>query len=114
MSSIADNYFLSYHELVLARITPGQTQLYPHQTDALLAIYQKACKGEMDSNYRQAALILAGVGTGKTLMQALVPFILAPWMQGNQVMFLSDNCTLRSRFLKDFPCDHKHRPLYNQ
>ena len=62
----ANNYFLSYHQLVLARITSGQTQLYPHQVEALLAIYQKACKGEMDSSYREAALILAGVGPGKT------------------------------------------------
>jgi superfamily II DNA or RNA helicase len=57
---------------------------------------------------------LAGVGTGKTLMQALVPYVLAPWMQGRQALFLSDNCTLRSRFLKDFPTDTKHRPLYDQ
>lgn len=99
---------------MLARITSGQTKLYPHQVEALLAVYQKACKGEMDGSYRQAALILAGVGTGKTLMQALIPYILAPWMQGKQALMLSDNCTLRSRFLKDFPCDHKHRPIYDQ
>lgn len=114
MSSSIDNYFLSYHQLVLARITSGHTKLYPHQAEAVLAIYQKACRGEMDDIYRQAALILAGVGTGKTLMQALVPFVLAPWMQGRQALFLSDNCTLRSRFLKDFPTDTKHRPLYDQ
>jgi ATP-dependent helicase YprA (DUF1998 family) len=113
MSSASDNYFLNYHQLVLARITSGQTQLYPHQVEALLSLYQKACKGEMDGTYRSAALILAGVGTGKTLMQALVPYILAPWMQGKQALMLSDNCTLRSRFLKDFPTDVKHRPLYD-
>ena len=114
MSSSLGNYFLSYHQLVLARITRGQTLLYPHQVEALLAIYQKACKGEMDSSYRSAALILAGVGTGKTLVQALVPYILAPWMQGQQALFLSDNCTLRSRFVKDFPCDQKGRPIYEE
>ncbi len=114
MSSASDNYFLNYHQLVLARITSGQTQLYPHQVEALLSLYQKACKGEMDGTYRSAALILAGVGTGKTLMQALVPYILAPWMQGKQALMLSDNCTLRSRFLKDFPTDVKHRPLYDE
>lgn len=114
MSSGVDNYFLNYHKLVLARMTSGQTKLYQHQVEALLAIYQKACKGEMDGSYRQAALILAGVGTGKTLMQALVPYVLAPWMQGKQVLMLSDNCTLRSRFLKDFPTDAKHRPVYEQ
>ncbi|WP_250126430.1 DEAD/DEAH box helicase family protein [Chroococcidiopsis sp. CCMEE 29] len=114
MSSTVDNYFLNYHQLVLARITSRQTKLYPHQIEALLAIYQKACRGEMDGSYRQAALILAGVGTGKTLMQALVPYVLAPWMQGKQALFLSDNCTLRARFLKDFPTDAKHRPLYEQ
>lgn len=68
MSSSVDNYFLSYHQLVLARITSGQTQLYPHQVEAVLAIYQKACRGEMDSIYREAALILAGVGTGYALL----------------------------------------------
>lgn len=111
---MADNYFLNYHELVLARITSGQTQLYPHQVQALLAIYQKACRGEMSGSYRQAALILAGVGTGKTLMEALIPYVLAPWMQGQQSLYLSDNCTLRARFLKDFPTDLKHRPIYDQ
>ena len=63
-----NNYFLNYHDLVLARITSGQTKLYPHQIEALLAIYQKACKGELDGSYRQAALILAGVGTGYALL----------------------------------------------
>ncbi len=63
---------------------------------------------------RNAALILAGVGCGKTLIQAVTPYILAPWMKGHQALFLSDNCTLRARFLKDFPTDYKHRPIYNQ
>lgn len=112
--SVADNYFQRYHQLVLNRILSGQTELYAHQQEALLAIYQKACKGEMDGSYRQAALILAGVGTGKTLIQALVPYVLAPWMQGRQALYLSDNCTLRARFLKDFPTDSKHRPVYDQ
>ncbi|MBW4640116.1 MAG: DEAD/DEAH box helicase family protein [Gloeocapsa sp. UFS-A4-WI-NPMV-4B04] len=114
MTSTVDNYFLNYHELVLARITSGQTKLYPHQIQALLAIYQKACKGELDGSYRQAALILAGVGTGKTLIQAIAPYILAPWMSGKQALFLSDNCTLRARFLKDFPTDSLHRPIYQE
>lgn len=35
-------------------------------------------------------------------------------MQGKQAIFLSDNCTLRNRFLKDFPTDSKHRPQYDQ
>lgn len=109
-----DNYFLNYHDLVLARITSGQTKLYPHQVEALLAIYQKACKGELDGSYRQAALILAGVGTGKTLVESIAPYILAPWMCGRQALFLSDNCTLRARFLKDFPTDLKHRPIYQE
>jgi hypothetical protein len=109
-----DNYFIKYHSLVLNRILQGQTELYPHQQQALLAIYQKACRGEMDGHEREAALILAGVGTGKTLMQAITPFILAPWMLGKAALFLSDNCTLRARFLKDFPTDYKHRPLYDQ
>lgn len=112
MISTKVNYFLNYHELVLARLTSGQTKLYAHQINALLAIYQKACKGEMDGSYRQAALILAGVGTGKTLMQAITSYILAPWMQGKQALFLSDNCTLRTRFIRDFPTDSKHRPIY--
>lgn len=112
--SDSDNYFLNYHSLVLNRILQGQTELYPHQQEALLAIYQKACRGDMDAPQREAALILAGVGTGKTLIQAITPFILAPWMQGKVALFLSDNCTLRARFLKDFPTDYKHRPLYNE
>ncbi len=111
---MSDNYFFDYHQLVLNQIISGQTQLYQHQTDALLAIYQKACRGEMDGNFRQAALVLAGVGCGKTLIQAITPYILAPWMKGQQVLYLSDNCTLRSRFLKDFPTDSKHRPIYDQ
>ena len=112
--SDSDNYFLKYHLLVLNRILQGQTGLYPHQQEALLAIYQKACRGEMDAGEREAALILAGVGTGKTLIQAITPFILAPWLKGRTALFLSDNCTLRARFLKDFPTDYKHRPLYDQ
>lgn len=112
--SDSDNYFLKYHSLVLNRILQGQTELYPHQQEALLAIYQKACRGEMDAPEREAALILAGVGTGKTLIQAITPFILAPWMKGKAALFLSDNCTLRARFLKDFPTDYKHRPLYDE
>lgn len=111
---MADSYFLNYHELVLARLMHGQTQLYPHQVEALLAIYQKAVCGEMDGRYREAAMILAGVGTGKTLMQALVPYVLAPWMRGQQALMLSDNTTLRNRFVKDFPTDNKHRPFYEQ
>jgi hypothetical protein len=114
LKSVSDNYFLNYHQIVLSRILSGQTALYQHQTEALLAIYQKACRGEMSGNFRQAALILAGVGCGKTLAQALSPYILAPWMKGQQVLYLSDNCTLRSRFLKDFPTDSKHRPIYDQ
>ncbi len=109
-----ENYFLTYHELVLSRILSGVTKLYPHQREALLAIYQKASRGEMDAPTRQAALILAGVGTGKTLIQALTPFILAPWMPGEKVLFLSDNCTLRERFLRDFPTNSSGRPLYEQ
>ncbi|HEY9905363.1 MAG TPA: DEAD/DEAH box helicase family protein [Candidatus Sericytochromatia bacterium] len=114
MMSATENYFLKYHSLVLNRILQGQTELYPHQQQALLAIYQKACRSEMDAPEREAALILAGVGTGKTLIQAITPFILAPWMQGKAALFLSDNCTLRARFLKDFPTDYKHRPVYDE
>lgn len=114
MISVADNYFLNYHELVLDRILSGRTNLYSHQSEALLAIYQKACQGEMNAHPRAAALILAGVGCGKTLIQALTPYVLAPWMQGKQALFLSDNCTLRSRLLKDFPTNSLHRPIYDQ
>ncbi|WP_013335006.1 DEAD/DEAH box helicase [Gloeothece verrucosa] len=108
------NYFSTYHELVLQRILAGLTKLYPHQREALLSIYQKAMRGEMNSIPRQAALILCGVGTGKTLIQALTPFILAPWMSAEKVLFLSDNCTLRSRFIKDFPTTAQGRPIYDQ
>lgn len=63
---------------------------------------------------REAALILAGTGCGKTLIEAIAPYIIAPWMSGRQVLMLSDNCVLRSRFLRDFPTDSNHRPLYDQ
>ena len=109
-----ENYFLNYHELVLSRILQNKTKLYSHQRDGLLAIYQKAMRGEMSGTNRNAALILAGVGTGKTLIQALTPFILAPWLTGQQALFLSDNCTLRSRFLRDFPTNSVGCPLYDQ
>ncbi|EHJ09317.1 DEAD/DEAH box helicase [Crocosphaera watsonii] len=109
-----NNYFYQYHELVLSRILSNQTKLYDHQREALLAIYQKAVKGEMDAAYRQAALVLAGVGTGKTLIQAITPYILAPWMNGEKALFLSDNCTLRERFIKDFPTTLSGKPLYDQ
>ncbi len=107
-----NKYFSNYHELVLSRILSNVTKLYPHQREALLAIYQKASRGEMNGSYREAALIIAGVGTGKTLIQSLTPFILAPWMQEQTVLYLSDNCTLRSRFLKDFPTTKKGQPIY--
>ena len=35
-------------------------------------------------------------------------------MSGKQALFLSDNCTLRTRFLKDFPTDSLHRPIYQE
>jgi hypothetical protein len=54
MMSDSDNYFLKYHSLVLNRILQGQTELYPHQQQAILAIYQKACRGEMDAIRREA------------------------------------------------------------
>ncbi|MDI9637112.1 DEAD/DEAH box helicase family protein [Oscillatoria amoena NRMC-F 0135] len=108
------NYFLAYHELVLSRLVGGVTKLYPHQREALLAIYHKAANGEMTTIPRQAALVLAGVGTGKTLIQALTPFVLAPYMTGEKALFLSDNCTLRSRFLRDFPTDSRGYPRYHQ
>lgn len=112
--SVDENYFLKYHELVLTRMFSGQTGLYRHQIEALLAIYQKASRGEMNAHPRIAALILAGVGCGKTLIQALTPYVLAPWMPGKAALFLSDNCTLRARFLRDFPTDANHRPRYDQ
>ncbi|MGK7874759.1 MAG: hypothetical protein AB4426_16085 [Xenococcaceae cyanobacterium] len=97
------NYFGTYHELVLKRILVGAYDLYSHQREALLAIYQKACRREMDAPMREAALILAGVGTGKTLIQAIAPFLLAPWMLGRKALFLSDNCTPHSpRLLQIF------------
>ena len=108
------DYFSTYHELVLKRVLSGKTKLYPHQKEALSYIYQKACRGEMNAAAREAALILSGVGTGKTLIMALTPFILAPWMGGGQVLYLSDNCTLRARFLRDFPTDAQGRPLYGR
>ncbi len=108
------NYFLNYYELVLSRLLSNKTKLYPHQKSALLALHQKASRGEMDGVKRLAGLILAGVGTGKTLIQTVTPYILAPWMKGRSALYLSDNCTLRSRFLKDFPTTPKGLPIYSE
>ena len=108
------NYFLNYYKLVLSRLLSNKSKLYPHQRSALLALHQKASQGRMDSLEREAGLILAGVGTGKTLIQTVTPYVLAPWMKGKQVLYLSDNCTLRSRFLKDFPTTAKGQPIYEQ
>ncbi|MDJ0534984.1 MAG: DEAD/DEAH box helicase family protein [Xenococcaceae cyanobacterium MO_207.B15] len=111
---LANNYFLNYYQLVLSRLLSGATSLYPHQKAALLALHQKASQGKMDEVKRQAGLILAGVGTGKTLIQTVTPYILSPWMKGKQVLYLSDNCTLKSRFLKDFPTTAEGRPVYEE
>ena len=109
-----NNYFLKYYELVLSRLLSNQTKLYPHQKEALLALHQKASQGKMDEVHRQAGLILAGVGTGKTLIQTVTPYLLATWMKGRTALFLSDNCTLRARFLKDFPTTPKGLPVYSE
>ena len=108
------NYFLNYYELVLSRLLSNKTQLYPHQREALLALHQKASRGEMTGTDKKAGLILAGVGTGKTLMETIAPYVLAPWMVGHKVLHLSDNCTLRKRFLEDFPTTDSGLPLYDQ
>ena len=113
-SSDNNNYFLNYYELVLSRLLSNKTKLYSHQKEALLALHQKASQGKMDEVNRQAGLILAGVGTGKTLIQTVTPYILAPWMKGSAALYLSDNCTLRSRFLKDFPTTEKGLPIYSE
>ncbi len=42
-----NNYFLKYHELVVHRIFNKETGLYPHQREALLAMYRKAQRGEL-------------------------------------------------------------------
>jgi len=112
-----NNYFLKYHELVVHRIFNKETGLYPHQREALLAMYRKAQRGELSPKKpggREAAFMLCGVGTGKTLLQAVSAYLLAPWMGGRQILNLSDNCTLRSRFIKDFPTTEDHKPVYEQ
>ena len=108
------NYFFNYYELVLSRILSGATKLYPHQREAVLALHQKASRGGMAGTEKEAGLVLAGVGTGKTLMETITPYILAPWMVGHKVLHLSDNCTLRKRFLEDFPTTEKGLPLYDE
>lgn len=108
-----ENHFLMYHELVMHRIVAEETNLYEHQKEALLAIYAKGQSGELTATTdKKAVYIGAGTACGKTLIQILTPYVLAPLMSGNQALFLSDNCTLKSRLVKDFPITKEMTPVY--
>ncbi len=112
------HYFSRYSQLVQHRIIEGHTKLFAHQRTALLKLWEKAARGELDPNRRTpnsgAGYILAGVGCGKTVIISCLPYILGEYMSGKQVIVVVDNCTLRSRILQDFPTDSRHCPIYDQ
>jgi superfamily II DNA or RNA helicase len=83
-----------------------KTELYPHQEQSLLKLHDLAVKGELNpkrSQGRKSAFLLIGVGCGKTVILQSAPYILGQHILGRQVIFLSDNCTLRQRVMDDFP-----------
>jgi superfamily II DNA or RNA helicase len=83
-----------------------KTKLYPHQEQSLLKLHDLAVKGELNpqrSQGRKSAFLLIGVGCGKTVILQSAPYILGQHILGRQVIFLSDNCTLRQRVMDDFP-----------
>jgi len=96
----------------------GKTKLYPHQKKALLKMVDKATRGECDPGRRSpntgAGFLAMGVGTGKSVVISCLPYVLAPYMQGRQVLIVVDNCTLRARILQDFPTDARHCPIYDK
>ncbi len=112
------HYFARYSQLVQHRIIEGHTKLFDHQRTALLKLWEKAARGELNPARRTpnsgAGYILAGVGCGKTVILSCLPYILGEYMSGKQAIVVVDNCTLRSRILQDFPTDSRHCPIYDQ
>lgn len=105
--------------MVVHRLLNSHTQVYPHQKQALLTLWNLAEAGTMHPRQRQpqsgAALLLSGVGSGKTVIAQAAPYVLGPWMSGEKILILVDNCTLRNRILQDFPTDpYSHQPIYDR
>ncbi|MFB2919621.1 MULTISPECIES: hypothetical protein [Aerosakkonema] len=74
------SYFTQYSPLVISRIVLGQTKLFEHQQQALLTMFDKAARGELDPSQRSsnagAGYLLMGVGTGKSIIIECLPYIL--------------------------------------
>lgn len=111
------SYFYQNSSTVIQRVWEGKTKLFNHQQKALLKLLEMAVKGEFLLDHhteRKAAFMLIGVGCGKTVILQAAPYILGQHIRGKQVIFLSDNCTLRKRVMDDFPTYNKHRPIIDQ
>lgn len=112
------HYFARYSQLVQHRVIEGHTKLFAHQRTALLKLWEKAARGELNPIRRTpnsgAGYILAGVGCGKTVIISCLPYILGEYMSGKQSIVVVDNCTLRSRIIQDFPTDSRYYPIYDQ
>jgi len=113
------HYFATHSPMVVHRLLNSHTQVYPHQKQALLTLWNLAEAGTMHPRQRQpqsgAALLLSGVGSGKTVIAQAAPYVLGPWMSGEKILILVDNCTLRNRILQDFPTDpYSHQPIYDR
>lgn len=114
------HYFAKYSSSVIQRLFQAdtKTKLYPHQQGALLKLLEMASKGELNpdihSSDRAAAFFLVGVGCGKTVILQAAPYIIGQYMKGKQVIFLSDNTTLRRRVMDDFPSNEKGEPYKNK
>jgi superfamily II DNA or RNA helicase len=103
---ITSSYFAKYNSIVMRHLFDQKTELYPHQEQSLLKLHDLAVKGELNpkrSQGRKSAFLLIGVGCGKTVILQSAPYILGQHILGRQVIFLSDNCTLRQRVMDDFP-----------
>ena len=95
----------------------GKTKIFEHQREALLKLLEMGVKGELKPEHqpeRKAAFLLIGVGCGKTVILQAAPYMLGQHISGKQVIFLSDNCTLRKRVMDDFPTDAKYRPIIKE
>ncbi len=111
------SYFYQYSSSVIQRVWESKTKLFVHQRNALLKLLELGVKEELSPDHkpdRKAAFLLIGVGCGKTVILQAAPYMLGQHMRGRQVIFLSDNCTLRKRVMEDFPTDKKHRPIQDK
>nr|WP_261198871.1 DEAD/DEAH box helicase family protein [Laspinema sp. D3a] len=101
------SYFSQHSSIVIKSLVEDKTKLYPHQKEGLLKILDMGVKGELLPERRRgdggAAFLLVGVGCGKTVILQATPYLLGSHVRGRQVIFLSDNCTLRQRVMDDFP-----------